>query len=106
MYKFIGSLLVSLVGLLVFATSAAAQSGQTYLCGERDQTLKAFADRFDQIPIASGLAENGTVIEVLSDPNGGSWSIIMTMTNGFSCILAIGEHWEAIDPTKLKGVES
>ena len=46
--------------------------------------------------MAIGLANNGGVIEVLSSQTGTSWTIIITMPNGTSCMIAAGENWEKV----------
>ncbi len=43
-----------------------------------------------------GLANNGGVIEVLSSGSGNTWTIIITMPNGVTCLLAAGEGWESL----------
>ena len=47
-------------------------------------------------PVALGLANNGGVVEVLSSKTGSSWTIIITMPNGPTCMVAAGENWEKI----------
>ena len=43
-----------------------------------------------------GLANNGGVIEILSSKTGNSWTIILTMPNGTTCMIAAGENWESL----------
>ena len=45
-----------------------------------------------------GLASSGGVVEVLTDDKGSSWSIIVTMPTGITCLVASGENWEALRP--------
>lgn len=40
-----------------------------------------------------GLTNTGAVVELLQSGDG-SWTLIMTMPNGFSCLMAAGQHWE------------
>ena len=42
------------------------------------------------------LANNGGVVEVLSSKTGSSWTIIITMPNEPTCMVAAGENWEEI----------
>ena len=44
-----------------------------------------------------GLAPNGGVVEVLASENG-SWTLLVTMPDGHSCVIAVGENWEALQP--------
>ena len=45
-----------------------------------------------------GLASSGGIVEVHTDEKGLSWSIIVTMPTGVTCLVASGEGWEALQP--------
>ena len=45
-------------------------------------------------PIALGLANEGSVIEVLTSDGGSTWTIMISRPNGSSCLVAAGEGWE------------
>lgn len=51
------------------------------------------------------MASNGGVVEVLAaSEDAGTWTIIVTMPNGVSCLLASGQHFEMLQrATKVKG---
>ena len=85
MFRFFAALIVS----LVVAGSASAQMA----CGERSDILSRLGGQYSESPVAMGLANSGGVIEVLSSPDGNTWTIIVTDTNGLSCLLAAGEYW-------------
>ncbi|WP_299617792.1 hypothetical protein [uncultured Tateyamaria sp.] len=42
-----------------------------------------------------GLRDPDTVLEVWVSPRDGEWMIVQNYANGTSCIVAMGEHWEA-----------
>lgn len=44
---------------------------------------------------ASGLRDPDTMLEVWVIGHNGDWLIVQTYTNGTSCIVAMGEYWEA-----------
>ena len=62
--------------------------------------VRHLAKKFSETPVAIGLSGSGGVIEVLSSEESGSWTIIITMPDGNSCLIAAGENWETI---KSKG---
>lgn len=62
-------------------------------CAERSDILSRLDGQYSEVPVAMGLANNGGVIEVLSSPDGNTWTIIVTDTHGMSCLLAAGEYW-------------
>ena len=52
----------------------------------------------DRSAVALGLASNGGIVEVLTSDEGGTLTIIITMPNGVSCMVAAGEYWEGLAP--------
>ena len=83
---------VSMIALIVslwFMRPAGAQS----LCGQRADMLNGLGGIYTETPSAMGLS-NGGVVEVLTSPEGETWTIIVTLPNGTSCLIAAGENWE------------
>ena len=83
-----------LLGLLVLPLSLPAKAQN--ICTARDEVLGHFDSKYSEAPVAMGLANNGGVIEVLSSGSGNTWTIIITMPNGVTCLLAAGESWESL----------
>ena len=94
----------AIVGLLTVNLAApGAQAQQTgRLCDARTTVLTMLNGNFAEKPNAMGLANNGSVVEVLRSEKG-SWTIIITAPNGLSCVLAVGEHWQEV-VTKADGI--
>jgi hypothetical protein len=92
-----------LLGLLVAHLAAPTVQAQAMgpLCDDRKDMLTALDGKFDEKPVSLGLAGNGTVVVVLISENG-SWTIIMTSTNGVSCLMATGEHWRELPKQKAE----
>ena len=84
--------LSALIGLAA-ATSAAAQQP---LCTARSEVLSQLSSQYSETPVAMGIANNGGVLEILSSQKGTSWTIILTMPNGVTCMIAAGENWESL----------
>jgi hypothetical protein len=82
--------------LLVAPSLAHAQAS----CGPRDQLVKLLADQYKEDPVGIGLAQPGQVLEVFAS-QAGTWSMVMTMPDGKSCLIAAGNNWEMV--TKIKG---
>jgi hypothetical protein len=81
-------------GGALFSPSAEAAR----LCGERDEILKRLEQRHDETPQALGLASDGGVLEVLVSPSGG-WTILVTYPKRPTCVVAVGEAWQALQLT-------
>ncbi len=86
---------LSLTGSFPGALSpAAAQDVRV----ERTRVVQTLAGKFDELPASIGLASDGSVIEVFKRPDGATWTIIVTLPNGYSRVLASGEAWMAVSP--------
>jgi hypothetical protein len=74
------------------ATAASAQMA----CTTRSEAAKLLDAQYSEEPVAMGLASNGGVIEVFASKAGQSWTILITMPDGRSCVLAAGESWDTL----------
>jgi len=54
-------------------------------------------------PVAIGVTNKGGLVEVLTTGDGNTWTIIVSMPNGTSCMVAAGEGWRSMerDDSKL-----
>ena len=87
---------------LLTALPALAQPA----CTLRDEVLKQLKTRFSESPVAFGLANNGSVVEVLANEQGATWTIIITTPSGVSCLIAAGEGWESMPQLASSGTGS
>ena len=91
--------LSALLAALLFST--AAQSAPT--CDKRAVIMRQLESKYDERPVAIGIANNGGVVEVLTTPDGRTWTIVITLPNGMTCLVAAGEDWETIPQLPGKG---
>ena len=97
MLRVLGATMLALVLLLGVQSSASAQSA----CASHAEVTKQLGSAYSESPVAIGLASNGGVYEVFSTGDGSSWTIVMTMPTGMSCVVAAGEAWEQITKVAL-----
>ncbi len=79
----------------MFASSSHAAT----VCSTRTNFLNELSSQHRENPIAMGLAANGSVLEVLASKDG-TWTILITSPNGTSCVVAVGDSWEALKANK------
>ena len=84
--------------LIALSAIPAAAAGGSPLCGSRPDILKELSKRFSEEPVAVGLSNNGSLIEVLTSDSGSTWTIMISQPNGSSCLIAAGEGWEELKP--------
>jgi hypothetical protein len=92
------------IGFLALAIALLAPAAAAWgepLCDKRDAVLKLLSDDFSEVPTAIGLVASGGVMELLISERG-SWSLILTLPTGLSCLVATGDSW-ATKPTVNAG---
>jgi hypothetical protein len=68
-------------------------------CDRHGRLAEMLGQKFTEQPTGLGLQSNGQVLELFVANDGTSWTIVVTRPDGWSCIVAVGEHWEAVpDP--------
>ncbi|HTO84872.1 MAG TPA: hypothetical protein VMQ73_21805 [Methylomirabilota bacterium] len=72
-------------------------------CSQRDDVLAQLGSKYKEAPKAAGVANNGGLIEVLTSDEGKTWTIILSMPNGTSCLLAAGEDWQSVAAVAAQG---
>ena len=85
-----------LAAALFVAVAALPASAQQANCTKRPEVIGHLAKQYSEAPVAIGLSSNGGGVEGLSSKKNQSWTMIITMPNGTSCLMAAGENWETI----------
>ena len=81
------------------SVEAAAQTA----CSPRTDVVGHLAKKYGEAPVAIGVTNKGGLVEVLTTGDGNTWTIIVSMPNGTSCMVAAGEGWRSMghDDAKL-----
>lgn len=66
------------------------------VCAEREALLTSLNREYKEAPKELGLANNGSVVELLTTRDGKTWTMLMTRPDGTACVIAAGEAWETI----------
>jgi len=99
MFKTTTGFKATLGGLIVafgFNVLPVAEASAQQMCGKRTDVVQSLSAEYKESTTGVGLVNNGMVIEVLTSKTG-SWTILMTRTNGVSCVVATGNSWESVD---------
>lgn len=89
------TLVAMCVGIVTACLSGPAW-GAPMACSPRAAVLDQLSTRFHEAPVAVGLTNNGALLELLTSPEGETWTIIITMPNGATCLMAAGEDWQQL----------
>lgn len=83
----------------VLALTATADAAPA-VCKQRSEIIKILDRKFSEKQAAYGLQSDRRVLEVYASPNG-SWTAILTMPSGRSCVVASGEAWTQLPPVPV-----
>lgn len=76
---------------------AEADAQNVNVCGKRYDFIAHLEKRHGEVPTSIGVASNGNLLEVLSNPKTHTWTILVTNPNEVSCVVAAGEAWERFE---------
>lgn len=68
------------------------------ICAPREAFLQKLHDDYEEVVWGMGLIAEDGYLEVWVNRETGSWTIMITYTDGQSCVLATGEDWEDFAP--------
>lgn len=83
--------------VMSFAGVAQAQTSDI-ICDDSERLEQRLSTVMLAERRALGLRGPETLLEVWIDPRTQDWTLVQTYTNGTSCIIAMGEHWEDLAP--------
>ncbi len=96
-------LVAGLIGAAALIPIGSASAQTPWI--DRDEVVEKLGDEYSEQPSAMGLASNGGVIELFTAPYGATWTLVLTMPDGLSRIIAAGEGWTAV-PITVAGRDS
>ena len=78
-----------MVGSVATGSPASAQNA----CAPRDQLVTKLEESYGESRMGAGLRGSASVFEIWASSSSGTWTILVTNTEGISCIMASGESW-------------
>lgn len=85
--------------LLLAAAPAPAQLADV-ICDDTARLESQIAGMDQRRKTGQGMRGPETLLEIWVAPRTGDWLLVQTYTNGTSCIVAMGEHWESLEPAE------
>ena len=79
---------------VLFAMQAA--QAQPASCAKRSVVVERLQSKYGETRRSIGLAANHGVVETFASDESGSWTIVITMPNGMTCLVAAGSAFETI----------
>lgn len=88
-----------LLTILVGASALASIPAQAQMmlpqqvCGTRAEVTTKLEATFGEFQKGAGMVSEQRVLELWESKETGSWTLLMTQTDGQTCIIAAGNHW-------------
>ena len=84
------------VAAVTASAAGAPDTAQDLACGSREEMTERLKRSFGEAQTGLGLISAAQVLEVWSSEETGTWTILMTDTDGQSCLVAAGESWKTV----------
>jgi hypothetical protein len=65
-------------------------------CGSYADLRTMLVDRFGERPASSGVAQDGTLIQLFASDSADTWTMVNVAPDGRACVLAVGRDWRAM----------
>ena len=97
------SYILAALALVAFALPSMVTSAEASAkCGDRTKLIEKLADKHKEVPVGQGLSQNNKAAFEIYASEKGTWTVVITMTNGLACVMAAGHSWEDL-PKQLAG---
>ena len=82
------------LGGVIWATQHAEAQRST--CAARGEIVERLVAQFGEVRQSIGIGANNAMMEMFAAPATGTWTILVTLPNGMTCLVASGESWERL----------
>ena len=85
------------------APPAVAQT----LCAPHQTLTDQLYNQYGEVPVVAGLLDPEQLVEFWVNPDGETWTIFWTRSDGLSCIVGFGIGWfpgSALLPSAVEGI--
>jgi len=88
-----------LLGTAFFVSSSIHAQPYTQCTATLDGLSRQLADQYQEQRTGLGVT-NGNAVMQLFTSAGGSWTLVLTLPGGLSCIAGAGENWQRLKSPK------
>ncbi|MEM7067685.1 MAG: hypothetical protein AAF478_02280 [Pseudomonadota bacterium] len=96
------SLMTVVAAVFSFGISTSIASAEAAKCGKRDKLVTMLKKRYKEVPVGLGISLKNTEAFEIFVSEKGTWTVTMTMSNGLTCVMAVGHSWQKL-PEQLAG---
>lgn len=92
MEKTLFALSLGIAGVVMVARAAEAAPQ----CGPREDVVQALASKFGETRRSVGMSGSNQMMELFAADDTRTWTILVTLPDGRSCLVASGSNFEAV----------
>lgn len=95
------TLITGFAALLAAALPAAAENVE---CGNHSEIVTQLQNRYNESRHGMGIASNDSVLEIFASEASGTFSVLITLPSGQTCLIASGNDYQSLaEPLPAKG---
>ena len=99
LYQTMFALSLGFGGVIMAHQAAHAQQGN---CAQRSEVVERLNTKYGETRRSVGLAANNGVVETFASTESGTWTIVITLPNGMTCLVAAGNAFETAERPDLQ----
>ena len=88
------SLMVVMAGGINQDSAAETEAVALRACGEYGQLRGMLEDRYGERQASSGVAEDGSMLQLFASTSADTWTMITVAPRGWACVVAVGRNWQ------------
>ena len=97
-YPLAGVLVLAITCNILHATApASAQS----VCKPRETIEQVLSQKYNEQPGPTGVTSSGGILQIYLTADGATWSAVVHLPDGLSCLVSNGENWRDVDQVSL-----
>ncbi|MBT5265277.1 MAG: hypothetical protein HOL85_10615 [Rhodospirillaceae bacterium] len=104
LYSTMAAFAVLVVSLTASLAASQVEAQTRMACAERASLMDHLSKNYNEKPNALGLDARGNMVELFNSSNG-TWTIVVTIPGGPTCILASGQNWMQQERSAKRDVE-
>ena len=86
--------LFAAVNLYWFFIASATPAQAQMACGTRDSVVERLGEEYGEVRKGAGLSWPTAIYEIWASEATGTWTILKTTPDGWTCLVAVGDGWQ------------
>ena len=95
---FIASAIIFLVVVTCSSVTPVVANHGGAKCGERSDIFNHLISKYKEKIVSSGVDHSGNIVEILTNPETRTWTLVITKPTGETCVIAAGGAWKTQSP--------